>query len=131
MTPSGPIPDELLRFVDSHVESIEHLEILRILGESQDKAWTADELARAAQIQPTAIGTHLAVLEERGLVKTDGTPGERTCRYGPRSAELARLLEELLRFYKERPVTLIKLVYARAQDQLKAFAESFRLRKER
>ena len=50
-------------------------------------------------------------------------------RHGPVPA-LADLVVRLLQLYKERPVTLIKMVYARAKDPLRTFADAFRLRKE-
>jgi hypothetical protein len=37
----------------------------------------------------------------------------------------------VLQLYRERPVSMIKLVYARARDPLRNFADAFRLRKEK
>jgi DNA-binding MarR family transcriptional regulator len=130
LTPTDPIADDLSRFLDANVESMEQLEILRILGEAPETQWSVSELVRAAQIQPSAIAAQLAALEQRGLLKTQVLESHLHCKYAPRTPEIGQLLERLLQFYKERPVTLIRLVYARANDKLKAFAESFRLRKE-
>ena len=44
--------------------------------------------------------------------------------------DLEEMLGRLLQMYKERPVTMIKMVYERAEDPLRAFADSFRIRKE-
>jgi DNA-binding MarR family transcriptional regulator len=130
LTPNDPLPPDLYRFLDANVESMEQLEILRILGETPDSPRLVAELAQQAQIQPTAIGTHLAALEQRGLLKTAVLDTKPVCRYAPRTPDIETLLGRLLQFYRERPVTLIKLVYARAQGRLKAFSESFRLRQE-
>jgi hypothetical protein len=51
--------------------------------------------------------------------------------HGARTPELQGLLDRLLQVYKERPVTLIKMVYARAKESLRAFAEAFRVREDR
>ena len=48
--------------------------------------------------------------------------------FGPATPELTAAATKLLQFYRERPVTLIRIIYARANDRLKAFAEAFRLR---
>ncbi len=130
MTPENPIPEELLRFIDANVESVEQLEILRILGEAPAKQWNACDLARDSQIHPSSIAAQLAALESRGLLKTEMPDGQLVCAYGPKTAQLKGSLTQLLQFYKERPVTLIKVVYARADHRLNAFAEAFRLRKE-
>jgi DNA-binding MarR family transcriptional regulator len=130
MTGPSAIPEEVLHFIDRYVESLDQLEILRTLGESRSKDWTATDLAKEAQIKPGAITAHLTALEQRGLLTMQRSQSECVCRYGAKTPELEKQLSGLLQFYKERPVTLIKIIYAQAQDRLKAFAESFRLRKE-
>jgi hypothetical protein len=52
------------------------------------------------------------------------------CRYSPHTPELAERTARLLQVYRERPVTMIKLVYASARDPLKSFADAFRLKRE-
>ena len=121
--------DDLLRFIDGYVESIEQLEILRVLGETPGATHAADDLARASQTQPSAIAGHLAALEQRGLIKMDSVESKPLYRLAPGTPELEQRLSQLLRFYRERPVTLIRMVYAR-DDRLRAFADAFRLRKE-
>jgi hypothetical protein len=116
----------LLRFLDANVDSIEQLELLRIVGESPGRQWTVQELAAKAQALPAAI----TVLEKRGLLQTQTVGQEVLCSAGIMTPETERLLNRLLQFYNERPVTLIKIVYAKVDDRLKAFADSFRIRKE-
>lgn len=109
---------------------MEQLEILRILGETPDVAHAVRDLARQAQIEDSAIAGHLAAMEQRGLLKTQTVEARAVCCHAPRTGELRDLVQRLLQLYRERPVTLIRLVYARTDERLKAFAESFRLRKE-
>jgi DNA-binding transcriptional ArsR family regulator len=123
------IPEDLLRFLDANVESIEQLEILRLLGESPTKAWLDQDLAAASQTRPDRIARHLTALEGRGLLKTQVQGSQTYCTLGPSTPEIAKLLSDLLRFYQQRPATLIRIVYARADERLKAFADAFRLRK--
>jgi DNA-binding MarR family transcriptional regulator len=131
VTQSDPIPEPIARFLDCNVESIEQLEMLRVLGEAPGKEWTAGDLAKEVQCRSADIGGHLAALQQRGLLKTEQRQSLTICRHAPATPEIEGQLDELLRFYKERPVTLIKAVYERAQARLKAFADAFRLRKEK
>ena len=124
-----PIPEEIKRFLDEHVESVEQLEMLRVLQEDPERLWTAANLAKEIQTTPEGAAAHLHALQARGLLSTTPHEGQVAARHGPR-AELAEPLAHLLKLYRERPVSMIKLVYARINERLKAFADAFRLRKE-
>lgn len=130
MASAGPIPEQMLTFIDDHIESIDQLEILRVLGEDPKKTWTADSLARECQIKPPNIAAILSALEKRGLLKTENLASGLVSSFAQKTPELNDTLSQLLKLYRERPVTLIKLIYARANDRLKEFADAFRLRKE-
>jgi len=123
-----PIPDEVKHFVETNIDSVDQLEILRILGEHPEKEWRAADLAQEVQTQ--AIGSHLAALHGRRLVITMTRGTDLFCRYGPGTPELETMMSRLLQVYRERPVTMINLVYARAREVLKNFADAFRLKKE-
>jgi DNA-binding MarR family transcriptional regulator len=125
-----PLPEEVKEFMEANIDSVDQLEILRVLGEDPHKEWRAPDLAREVQTQPDAIGPHLAALRSRGLLVTETRGTDLFCRYGPVSPEREAILTRLLQVYRERPVTMIKLVYARAKDPLKTFADAFRLKKE-
>jgi len=130
VTPDKPIADDILRFIDANVDSIEQLEILRVLGEDDAKRWHVADLAKASQVNPSAIHAHLSALEHRGLIRTESVENQVVCQISPRNQSIAEMLARLLQAYKEHPVTMIRIVYDRADDRLKAFAEAFRLRKE-
>jgi hypothetical protein len=124
-----PLPEDVIRFLDSHVESIDQLEILRLLGESPDREWAVAALAKEIQSPADKVSADLAALAGRGLVGTELRGRETVCRYNPANPELNGQVQRLLQLYRERPVSMIKLVYARAADPLRAFADAFRLRK--
>lgn len=130
MTPKTHVPDDLLRFIDQNVESVEQLEILRVLGENPATSWLATDLARETQLTPDALAAHVGSLERKGLLKTTTIESQPACAHGPRTSEIGNTLSRLLQFYKERPVTMIQTIYARADERLKAFSDAFRLRKE-
>lgn len=126
-----PFPEDVARFLYDHVESIDQLEILRVLGEERDKQWSSDDLAAAVQAEPRSVRSHIDAMHSRGLLeKIIGPEARLSCRYGPRTVELENMVARLLQIYRERPVSMIKLVYERAKDPLRAFADAFRFRKE-
>ncbi len=125
-----PLPEEVKRFLETNIDSVDQLEILRVLGENPEREWTAAALAREVQTRPEAIGPHLAALHSRGMLITVTRGTDLFCRYGPATPELEALVHRLLQVYRERPVTMINLVYARAREALKTFADAFRIRKE-
>jgi len=125
-----PLPEEVKSFLEANIDSVDQLEILRVLGEDPQKEWQSDDLAREVQTAPQTIGSHLTVLQARGLLMVQTRDAKLYCRYGPAGSELAERVARLLQVYRERPVSMIKLVYATARGPLKTFAEAFRLKKE-
>jgi hypothetical protein len=127
---TDPFPPDVVRFLDTHVESIDQLEMLRVLGEDPARGWPVSVLAVEVQAPPGAVAGHAAALRARGLLATTGPEGDPVCRFAPATPDLDALTRRVLGLYRERPVSMIKFVYARAADPLRAFADAFRLRKE-
>ncbi|HEY7314332.1 MAG TPA: hypothetical protein VH643_33585 [Gemmataceae bacterium] len=125
-----PIPDDVKQFVEANIDSVDQLEILRVLGEDPAKEWSAATLVQQVQTQAHSIEAHLAALQTRGLLVTMPRGTNLFCRYGPRTPELEDMVDRLLQVYRERPVTMINFVYAKARQALKSFSDAFRLKKE-
>lgn len=125
-----PLSDDVRRFLDENVESLEQLEILRVLAEDPGRAWGVTALAGAIQAEPATAAKHLAALGGRGLITLATSGTETAGRHGARTPELGAKVDALLAAYRQRPVTMIKLVYERANERLRAFSDAFRLRKE-
>lgn len=115
--------------MQDQIETIDQLEILRILGEAPEKEWEAAALAGEVQAAPQLVKAHVAAMAARGLLTMTVRGSNVTCRHGAGTPELVEMVGRLLQVYKERPVTMIKLVYERARDPLRAFADAFRIRK--
>jgi hypothetical protein len=125
-----PIPEDVKRFIEVNIDSVDQLEILRVLGEDPMKEWSARTLVQEVQTQVETIGQNLGALQARGLlvIKTQGS--ELYCRYGAINPEIEDMINKLLRVYRERPVSMINLVYAKARRDIQSFADAFRLKKE-
>lgn len=124
-----PFPEEIARFLHANIESVEQLEILRVLASDREKDWKADELAPVVQAEPQTTARDLAALERRGLVTALDGP-RLAYRYGPQGRDLEVHLSCLLKHYNERPVSMIRMIYAMANNTLRTFADAFRIRKD-
>jgi hypothetical protein len=117
--------------MQANVESLEQLELLRVLSEDPNQEWELAPLGREVQCDPPAAESHLAALSSRGLLTVITRGTEKFYRHGCGSPALDKMLSRLLQIYKERPVSMIRLVYVQATDRLRAFADAFRVRKEK
>lgn len=125
-----PLPDDVRQFLESAVDSIEQLEVLRVLSEDPAREWRDDELV--VQIQSTLAKTlaDLGALEARGLLRSTRRDGHLSCRFSPHTPELESQLRRLLDYYRQRPVTMIRMVHERKRHALQDFSDAFKLRKE-
>ena len=125
------LPPEVRQLIYSCVPSIDALEVLVQVVRTKDTPRTVPELIEA--LQPTAVaepvvGESLALFRTQGILSE--TP-EGNILYRPDSPALERALGLLVRAYNERPVTLIRTVYAIADaKKIQAFAEAFKIKKD-
>ncbi len=69
---------------------------------------------------------YLGLFRDHGLIEAGAGS---TYRWNPMSPELAAHARTLAQAYEERPVTLIRVIYALRDHRIRTFAEAFRLRK--
>jgi hypothetical protein len=125
-----PIPSDVKQFLDANIDAVDQLEILRlVVGESQ-KDHASLALAQELQVPLETVEAHVRALESRGLL-TIVSAQPLICKHGPRTPELDAQVQQLVKTYLERPVTLIKMVYEKPKDQLRTFADAFRLKKDK
>jgi hypothetical protein len=125
-----PLPEDVRLFLDAAIQSVDQLEILRLLGENPSRTWTAAELAPEIQASPEVVAQDLSALQARGLIAQEHGATGPVWRHGPHTPELDARLGRFLQLYRERPVSMIKAVYNRPPDALRSFADAFRLRKQ-
>jgi hypothetical protein len=125
VTTGGP-PDAVLAFVDRHIESIEHLEILLLLAANQ-KRLSAAEILQTIQSSQASVDQRLASLVGAGLLAKD----EKNCFYfAPKDDETRKVVADLAEAYRTRRVRIIEAIYTRKTDAVKSFADAFKFRKE-
>jgi hypothetical protein len=121
------LPEEVNRFIVDHINSVEQLETLLLLRSDPQKAWSADEVAHSLYTQPAAARMRLEDLQARGILRK--SEGDRW-QYSPANAETDQLIAALADLYRDRRVTVIGLIYSRPHQQVQAFADAFKLRKD-
>ena len=123
--------DEFCRFIQGAIPTVEAAELLLALARRPDAelgpAAALRELSRGAALSEAQAGALLETFLARGLVSR----GAGGFRYAPATSELRAHAEMLAQAYNQRPVTLIRILYALRDSRIQAFAEAFRLRKRR
>jgi hypothetical protein len=109
--------DEFLRFLQSNVPAVEVAEFLLLLHAEPDRACAP----------PEGAARYVAGLQAGGLVEVDN---EQRVRYRPASDALAAQVNMLEKLWRERPVTLIRVIYGLRDSKIRSFADAFRLRRE-
>ncbi len=121
--------DDFCRFIQQTIPSVEAAELLIHLSHHPEQSLTpAAAVAGLPKGVPLTEAQAAGLLESfagRGLVSRSGSE----YRYAPATGELRRYAETLAQAYNQRPVTLIRIVYALRDTRIQSFAEAFRLRK--
>jgi hypothetical protein len=123
-------PDELCSFIQRHVPSVEAVEVLLFLARRPERGWTpADvcEQLRPSIVKEAEARRHLDMFTADRLA---GHGAEDTYRFSPHTPAMAAAVAALARAYNERPVTLVRLIYALREPKIQSFADAFRLKKD-
>lgn len=123
----APITEELRSFLARYVRSIEHIEILCLLAENPNKAWTASEVFKAIQSSTTSVAHCLRFFSDNRLLKMES---EDCWRFSP-APELAASVLGLVHAYRAKRVAITELIYTLPLDPVRDFADAFKIRKDK
>lgn len=116
----------MLAFVDRHIESLEHLEILLLLA-AQDRSWSALEIFQKIQSSQASVEQRLESLVTAGLLAKEA---DRKFRFSPKDEATRKLVKDLAEAYRTRRVRIIETIYAPKSDAVRNFADAFKFRKD-
>jgi hypothetical protein len=120
--------DAFCRFLKKCVPTVFSAELLLELAKHPDRWWELGDLL--ASVPPANVARQDArkYLETQAqLVKLDA---DERVRYLPTTEEIHSHVQTLARAYNERPVTLIRVIYAFRDSRIRSFADAFRIRKD-
>jgi hypothetical protein len=108
--------DEFCRFIQLSIPSVESAELLLALRTA------------AGPVKPDTpeAARQMEAFRARGLVQF-GADGAAS--YQPATPELAKHADTLDAAWRQRPVTLIRVIYALRDQKIRSFADAFRIRK--
>jgi hypothetical protein len=122
--------DEFCRFIQLAIPSVEAAEILLFLQKYADREWSVKEIVDGLRASITITdgdgAKWLEHLQARGLLEYGA---DRRVRYRPQSGELEAFARMLALAYAQRPVTLIRMIYALRDTKIQTFADAFKIRK--
>lgn len=122
--------DDFCRFIQTTVPSVDAAEILLQLFDAPDNWWDAPALAvklrPATSVTDAEAARHLEQFQARGLIAVG--PDKRV-QFRPASDELRGQVATLAQAYRERPVTLIRMIYALRDTKIQSFADAFKVRR--
>jgi hypothetical protein len=113
------ISAELQAFIFANFETIDQLRILLLLQNNPERSWNAMSITAILRIQQEAAQDCLDRLHRRGLLVLEDLASRRYA-YRPDRVELDRMARAVAELDRTRPVTLIKLIYARPDDARQA-----------
>lgn len=110
-----PISAELKQFIFACIETVDQLRILLLLQASPERAWSPTSVSSTLYLQPDVARNDLDLLRQKGFfVLSDSAKSQ--YRYQPISATVDQMVRAIVELDRTRPVTLIRLIYARPMN---------------
>jgi len=124
------IPTDVADFLARHIRAVEQLEVLLLLHDNPSREWTADQVANHQYSHATSSARQLERLASSQFLAARKDGATAHYRYGPASAADAYCIDRLAATYRERRVAVLTSIASGPLDNVFAFADAFRLRKE-
>jgi hypothetical protein len=122
-------PEALRSFIRDNIPDVDAAELLLLLARHSERRF--DLYSLLAELTSTAVTEpiarrHLALFQERGLVVSTQAS---TFQYSPSTPQTDAAVRALMRVYNERPVTMVRMIYALRDEKIRSFADAFRIKK--
>ena|SRR5688572_13953029 len=121
--------EAFLAFIQAAIPSVSAAELLILIHSMPGRWWTVSELRSElpadVNISESDISACLDALKPHGAIEFDA---QKRVRYAA-AEPVATQVRTLAQAYNERPVTLIRVIYALRDSKIRSFADAFKLRK--
>lgn len=121
-----PDTPDLLSFIRDTYRSVWSMELMLLLKSEPRRAWRRDELVDRLRASEAVVVQGVESLVIGGLVVVEDNGDYR---FAPASDDLERLSGAAEDLYAKKPDAVRRLIVS-ANDQLSAFADAFRLRRD-
>lgn len=120
----------MLAFVESHLASVDELDVLMTLTESSSRWWDANTISRERGIPTTVSRKILDHLAARSLLDIRITDEVRY-QFRPATSELASAVAGLVNEYRCHPAAVVRAVAVQSASRgARDFADAFRIRRD-
>lgn len=120
-----PLSGSVIGFLNDHITSLLQLEALLLVVQAGGIPRVPEDISAEMYVPADAVAEWLAELAAAGFCAEDDR-GYR-CPQDPAKQDL---LSEVAEAYVRRPVSVGRLIFGCARDDLASFSEAFRLRKQ-
>jgi hypothetical protein len=119
------LPQDVLRFIDQHVDSVPHLETLLLLRETAPRAWTVDEIVRRIYLPRERVEAVLRDLLARQWLE----PLADAFMFTSHPPD-PTVIEQVAMAYRQNLVRVAEAIHRKAPAPVLDFARAFKLRKD-
>jgi hypothetical protein len=120
----SPLSEPVARFVRERLPSVEQIDIVLLLRDDRERAWTAPEVAAKLAMPPESTAMRLFLLASNGVVAMESS-GMPRYRY---AAGFEELIDELADVYTTNREALTPIIGG-PPDPLRSFADAFKLKR--
>lgn len=124
------LPEDVVRFVEQHLDTVPHLEALLLMWESAPRPWTEAEIAARVYVSPDTARRILQDLARAGLLKS-GNADPSGYLYAPSTEINAELVPRLAAVYTRHLVRIASLIHSKTSPAVREFARAFQIKSER
>ena len=130
MNPAN-LSDELRRFINT-IASIPHLEIMLLLQQNPNKAWSVTAVAQRMYVGEAQATTMLTDLHEAGICKPVTSEANEFI-YSPAFDELGQVVDQLAEYYPRNLIQVTNMIHARSASgqRVQMFADAFKFLKDK
>lgn len=121
---ASEMPERVRQLLDRHITSVEQLELLFVLEQAPEAAFTPDAASR--QIGTTPHSARIRLDELVGARFAQESGGSYTYAKGSHDAAVS----ELRRLYATHRVRIISRIFDKPPDSVRHFADAFKLKRE-
>lgn len=122
------VSDELRRFLQERLTSLEQIEVVLLLRAQRARSWTAPEVANELRIAPETAAMRLFLLASSGVLAFEPS-GVPRYRYAGSDAATEALIAELAAVYESDRNAVLSIVDTGPRDPIRSFADAFKLKK--
>ena len=128
---SDGFPQEINDFLIKHIHSVEQLEILLLLHREAGRQWGVEEIAQELRGDRQSVENRLQDLCAQHMLVCTRSNDDSRFHFNDSDSDLHHQVSELSRIYAERRMSVINLIFSKPIDNIRVFADAFRLRKDK